>query len=58
MAMEKQGVVDPNRTNDTEKTSGEKQATGSKTAQTKRLDDDFTKRAADKAADGLTSNGS
>ena len=57
MTMEKQGVVDPNRTNDTEKADGEKRA-GDKQSQTRQLDDDFTKRAADKAADGLKSNGS
>ena len=56
--MEKQGVVNPRRTNDTEdrKPAQEKQA--GEQAATEALDDDFTKRAADKAADSLKSNGS
>ena len=54
--MEKQGVVDPRRTNDTEarQPAAEKRADD----QTAALDDDFTKRAADQAADSLKSSGS
>ncbi len=53
MTIEKRGVVEPGRTKDTEsKVKGEKQA-GDKVAQREALDDDFTKRAADKAADSL-----
>lgn len=55
--MEKRGVVEPGRTPDIEqKIPGEKTAQ-TKKSETDRLDDDFTKRAADAAADSLkTSN--
>lgn len=58
MSMEKRGVVNPRQTNDTEdrKPAAEKRA-GDR-ATTEALDDDFTKRAADQAADSLKSNGS
>lgn len=58
MTMEKQGVVDSRHTKDTEdrKPNAEKRA--GEQAATEALDDDFTKRAADKAADSLKSNGS
>jgi hypothetical protein len=51
--MEKRGVVDRDNTRDTEKQlpAGQKQA-DTKTA-ADRLDDDFTKRASDAAADKL-----
>lgn len=53
MAMEKRGVVDPKETNDIEhrRAVGEKRASNENTIE--KLDDDFTKRAADKAADSL-----
>ena len=57
MTMEKRGVVEPGRT-PADQTPKTKQA-ADKTAQTEVLDDDFTKRAADAASDGLKSkNGS
>ena len=50
--MEKRGVVQPGRTPDTE--DREKQASKQdEKSRTEQLDDDFTKRAADKAADSL-----
>lgn len=57
MTMEKRGVVEPGRT-PTDQTPKTKQA-ADKTATTESLDDDFTKRAADAASNGLKSkNGS
>lgn len=55
MAMEKRGVVEPGRTRDVEQTqkrNDEKRA-ADRRDQTKQLDDDFTKRASDHAADKL-----
>lgn len=59
MAHEKRGVVEPGRTPDIERTHrpGEKQA-GSRQQQASALDDDFTKRAADAAAERLKRTGS
>ena len=55
--MEKRGVISKEVTPDTEnKLSGEKQAGADR--QTELLDDDFTKRAADRAAEGLKNRGS
>ena len=57
--MEKRAVVEPGRTPDRESEPGTKQAS-TKAAQTEALDNDFTKRAADTASEGLksTKNGS
>ena len=52
MTMEKRGVVEPGRTPDHKTKPGTKQAS-TKEGQTEVLDDDFTKRAADAASDGL-----
>lgn len=50
--MEKQGIVKPGLTRDTEdKLSGEKQAT--EKSKVKQLDDDATKRLSDRATDSL-----
>lgn len=50
--MEKRGVVEPGRT--PQESPGEKQAAaGTKRQQTQALDDDFTKRAADRSAEAL-----
>lgn len=55
--MEKRGIVSKDVTPDTEdKLSGEKQAGTDR--QTELLDDDFTKRAAERAAKGLKNSGS
>lgn len=50
--MEKQGVVKPGVTPDTEKRLDGQKTADTKTA-TKVLDDDFSKRAAQRMADGL-----
>ena len=54
MAMEKRGVVKPGTTPDIDHKldNGEKRA--STEAKTEALDDDFTKRAAEKATESLT----
>lgn len=55
--IEKQGVVKPGITPDTEKKlAGEKQADAA--SRTRQLDDDATKRLSEKAADGLATSGS
>lgn len=53
--MEKRGVVKPGTTPDVETTSGTKaaKAGGSKRSETRRLDNDLTKRAADAVRDRL-----
>lgn len=51
--MEKRGVVEPGRTPDTNKPPQGVKTAQTKTGETERLDDDFTKRAADTAADSL-----
>ena len=54
--MEKRGVVSPRDTHDTEgRLKGEKRA-GDEQSQTQTLDDDFTKRAGDLAAEKLAEN--
>jgi len=53
--MEKQGVVKPGKTPDTENKVPEGEKQGSTEARTRQLDDDLTHRLADKAADGLKS---
>lgn len=55
--IEKQGIVKPGITPDTEKKLvGEKQADAA--AKTRQLDDDATKRLSDVAASGLAESGS
>lgn len=54
--MEKRGVIEPGRTPATDRVKNEKRA-GSPREQVESLDDDFTKRAAETAADSLNKRG-